>query len=251
MGDAWRQLLRESLAALEVGVVTLGVLILLGVGLSLLGCSAARPDERRAAVDLRQDADQAAVLAAEAEAAVEVAPPGADGAELRALAAKLRARATALDHLATDHQARAAAEAREAEIARWRQLCRWIALACLTLGGLVAAIGLWQRLPLVPEAGGLLAGVGLLVQAWGESLAYLVWLLPLLGAGLVIGAAVVAIRRRDRVTVETSHLADALEVGTDALGRTAGQVKESLSAAQVRARLTGAVAAARRKVARG
>lgn len=248
MGETLRRLMIHACTCIEVGAVALGLLTLLAVG--ALGCSSPRVPERPA-VDLRQDADQAAVLAAEAEAAVEVAPPGADGAELRALAAKLRARATALDHLATEHQARAAAEAREAEVARWREICRWIALASIVLGGLVAAIGLWQHLPLVPEGGALLAGVGLLVQTWGESLSYLVWLLPLLGAGLVIAAALLALRRRDRVTVETSHLADALEAGKDALGRTVDQVKASLATAQVRARLKGAIAAARRKVARG
>lgn len=214
------------------------VLIAGMVGLCWLLTGCGEPEARPPAVEaseLHQAAAQAEVDAAEAEAVADAAPASQDADALRVAAAKLRGRAKALDELATKADQRAAEAARQAEIRSWRTTCRWIALGCVLLGSLIAAAGIYARASLVVGAGALVACVGLPVQAWGEALGVLTWLLPILAAAGAIAAVAITARRKDAAAVLTGHLADAYEYGRDSLGRSAKEIKALLPIAQSRA----------------
>lgn len=221
---------------LDVISTALAVLACVLLAVALSGCG--EPESRPPAVEaseLHQAAAQAEVDAAEAEAVADAAPASQDADALRVAAAKLRGRAKALDELATKADQRAAEAERQTELRAWRTTCRWIALGCVLVGSLIAAGGIYARASLVVGAGALVACVGLPVQAWGEALGVLTWLLPTMAAAGVIAAVVITARRKDAAAVLTGHLADAYEYGRDSLGRSAKEIKALLPIAQSRA----------------
>lgn len=215
-------------------------------------------------------ADAAAVDAARAQGRADelerqaVAKPTPElikaAADARVDAAAKAAVATALRQVADGASQAAAKSAEEARREReaeaqaqddrsWLRLCRWIGLAGVVLGGLLGgALGYFAGRTVGILAGGLIAGTGMLVVAFGATIT---WLPLVLGGAVLAGGITWAIVHRkermdkDGTTVAllaASHVIDAVEGTARA---TAGEAKAALAEAAKAARLTDKIKDAR------
>jgi len=151
------------------------------------------------------------------------------------------ARAAALQSAIAARDERAA-ELLAADLRRWANLCRWIGLGGLAIGALLGGVLGWLAGPrLGVPIGAIVAGTGLLVVAFGATIAWL----PLVLAGLVVAglvAWIVVHQRALRVGLALSKTVDALEGRT---ASTVGEAKQALRSAVTGSGLAGRIERAR------
>lgn len=262
-----------------VAAVLVALLSLL-VAISMAGCGDVPPargsaQDQAASAAGRADAsataaDAAAIDAAHAQGRADelerqaVAKPTPElikaAADARVDAAAKAAVATALRQVADGASQAAAKSAEDARREReaeaqaqddrsWLRLCRWIGLAGVVLGALIGGVlcrfaGFKVGVP----AGGLIAGTGLLVVAFGATVT---WLPLALGGAVLAGGITWAIVHRKELVAKdgataallaASHVIDAVEGTARA---TAGEAKAALAEAAKSARLTDKIKDAR------
>lgn len=174
-----------------------------------------------AAVDAAKKKAAASALAAAAKAQpTQARIDAAVEAQVDAVAAQ--AVYDALEHQANEAEAAASklteaariernADLAAADTRRWLFLCRCIGLAGVGLGALLGGLMVWLVGPkLGVPVGGLIAGTGLLVVAFGSTIT---WLPIVLAVAVVVGVAAWAIAHRRSLAVGTalSQTLDAVE----------------------------------------
>jgi hypothetical protein len=174
--------------------------------------SASRIEE---AVQARVKADIARAIASAQAESLSKAQKAADDARVKADAERL-------------------AEAASEELRAWVRLCRWIGLAGVAIGALLGGVlGYFAGPRTGIPIGGLIAGTGMVVVAFGATIT---WLPLVLGAVVVIGvvAWILSHQRTLRVGFEASRTIDAIEGAAD---MTAVKAKAELSRALKRSGL--------------
>lgn len=160
-----------------------------------------------------------------------------DAATSRAVADALASTAAAAKKAAEDAQEKAAAErittAKAEATASWLYLCRLIGLVGVAAGALLGGLLVWFTKGLMPGApvGGIIAGTGLLVVAFGQTVTWLpVALAAVVVGGLILWAILHA--RAIKVGTALSHALDTvrgetMETVDDALAAVGATVKRS------------------------